>query len=294
MAYPAGGAPQYAQQPQASFGQGPYAQQSHPSYGQPNLYTPHAPPPQAPQQAVDPFMQGIATNMLRQSGENYLQRGQAFMQSKMGFLSGNVMHYYFNISSEFVRNKLLMLLAPYLKQWNYTRVAEQIAGGHKYLPPRQDVNAPDLYIPFMAMCTCCILSSVSMAIHGRFTPDTMYATVSSLAAAWFAHWAVLKVMLYMLGIPSAIPFLEVLAYAGYPFVPVCVASIVSMLAGGWAYHVAWFYGSLCMAVFMVRTMKRIIFHEARQYSINSTRHNYLLLLVALFQFPYVSYLGVRA
>ncbi len=27
----------------------------------------------------------------------------------------------------------------------------------------------------------------------------------------------------------------------------------------------WGYGSLCMAIFTVRTIKRIIFHEARQY-----------------------------
>ena len=37
----------------------------------------------------------------------------------------------------------------------------QITGGHKYLPPRQDVNAPDLYIPFMAVCTFCLLACVS-------------------------------------------------------------------------------------------------------------------------------------
>lgn len=41
-----------------------------------------------------------------------------------------------------VRSKLLLLLAPFLKRWNYARHAEQITGGHKYLPPRQDVNAP--------------------------------------------------------------------------------------------------------------------------------------------------------
>jgi hypothetical protein len=56
----------------------------------------------------------------------------------------------------------------------------QITGGHKYLPPRLDVNAPDLYIPFMAVCTYCLLASISKTLDGRFTPDTMYATVSHL------------------------------------------------------------------------------------------------------------------
>ena len=41
-----------------------------------------------------------------------------------------------------MRSKLLLLAAPFLKRWNYARHAEQISGGHKYLPPRQDVNAP--------------------------------------------------------------------------------------------------------------------------------------------------------
>ena len=54
----------------------------------------------------------------------------------------------------------------------------QSTGGHKYLPPRQDVNAPDLYIPFMAVCTYCLLASISKLAHGSFTPDSMYALVS--------------------------------------------------------------------------------------------------------------------
>lgn len=58
----------------------------------------------------------------------------------------------------------------------------QIAGGHKYLPPRQDVNAPDLYIPFMAACTYCVLASVAQTAGKRFKPDTMYATVRSPAS----------------------------------------------------------------------------------------------------------------
>ena len=36
-------------------------------------------------------------------------------------------------------------------------------------------------------------------------------------------------------------------------------------AGLWPWRLAWVYGSLSMGVFMVRTMKRVIFHESRQY-----------------------------
>lgn len=55
----------------------------------------------------------------------------------MGALSGGAMAPHFNISRAYVTSKLLMLLAPYLRRWTYTRLHEQIAGGQKYRPPRQ-------------------------------------------------------------------------------------------------------------------------------------------------------------
>ena len=47
--------------------------------------------------------------------------------------------------------------------------------------------------------------------------------VSGASAAWLVHWLILMVLQYALGIPSAVPFLEIVAYAGYPFVPTCLA-----------------------------------------------------------------------
>ena len=74
-----------------------------------------------------------------------------------------------------------MLLAPFLKKWNYTRTLEQISGGHKYLPPRQDVNAPDLYVPLVAVWSYCILRGVAALAVGKFQPDMVYNTVSAVA-----------------------------------------------------------------------------------------------------------------
>ena len=41
----------------------------------------------------------------------------------------------------------------------------------------------------------------------------------------------LQALLYLMGIPSAVPFLEVVAYAGYPFVHVCLSSLVGAAFG---------------------------------------------------------------
>lgn len=66
---------------------------------------------------------------------------------------------------------------------------------------------------------------------------------------------------------AAIPFLELAAYAGYPFVPACVTAGVQLTTGSAsAYHAVWAYGSLCAAIFLVRSMKRVILQEAHTYS----------------------------
>ena len=46
-------------------------------------------------------MTGFATDVLQQQGTSYIQRGQAFMQQRMGFMSTDVMHYFFNLNTEY-------------------------------------------------------------------------------------------------------------------------------------------------------------------------------------------------
>lgn len=49
----------------------------------------------------DSLVSGLAAGMLQQQGENYFQRGQAFVQSKMGFLSSSNLQYHFNIDKTY-------------------------------------------------------------------------------------------------------------------------------------------------------------------------------------------------
>jgi hypothetical protein len=60
--------------------------------------------------------------------------------------------------------------------------------------------------------------------------------------------------------------LELAAYAGYPFVAACTSLLAQLAGGGTTYHAVWAYGSLCMAVLLVRSLKRVILQEARTYS----------------------------
>ena len=235
---------------------------------------------------------GYATNVLRQQGQSYLQRSQAFMQSKIGLLSGGTIQYLFAVTSEYVRTKLLMLVFPFLKRWNYnSRRTEQLSGGHKYLPPRQDENAPDLYIPVMALWTYCLLVGFALFSSKTFKPEILYNTVWTALGAWAVHTMMLKLLLWVLGISSTVSMLELAAYAGYPFVTACIVLVAHLTLGKAGYHAVWAYGSLCMAIFLVRTMKRVIFMESNHYSHQASRHNYLLLGLATFQFAYLAWLA---
>lgn len=43
----------------------------------------------------------MGTSMLRQSGATYLESGKKYMQSWTGVLSGGLLHYHFDITSEY-------------------------------------------------------------------------------------------------------------------------------------------------------------------------------------------------
>ncbi len=58
----------------------------------------------------------------------------------------------------------------------------QISGGHKYLPPKQDVNAPDLYIPTMAVGTYCLIVCFASAAAAKFKPEVMTSAVRHFGA----------------------------------------------------------------------------------------------------------------
>lgn len=54
----------------------------------------------------DSLVSGLAANVLQQQGENYFQRGQAFVQSKMGFLSSSNLQYHFNIDKTYGKSPI--------------------------------------------------------------------------------------------------------------------------------------------------------------------------------------------
>ncbi len=130
-----------------------------------------------------------------------------------------------------------------------------------------------LYMLGFLLCLC----------HDRFTPDVISGLFTKAVLGWTVETILLKSALFALGSSDA-PLLDVVAYGGYSFIGLS-ASVLASMVWSYAYYLALPWTSLCMANFLVRTMKRLLFAEARSYDRDSTRHHYLLLLMGVAQFP---------
>eukprot|EP00898_Chlorokybus_atmophyticus_P008985 jgi/Chlat1/9088/Chrsp97S08415 len=237
---------------------------------------------------------GMGMGMGTMGGAIARSYGERMQSNFSRYFQGQDLHYYFQVNNTYVLNKLKIVLCPFLHRGSWTRVPEQVAGGLTYKPPLYDINAPDLYLACMAFGTYVMMCSIAIGVEHRFTPDVVGARLSRALLAWVGEAFLLRVGLYALAtpqVPLSVPFLDLLGYSGYMFVPVCVNIGVGFLST-WAYYVALLWHGMCMAMFLVKTMKRVLVAESRHYGLDSARRNYMLLALALLQFPLAAWLGL--
>ncbi|CAI0541128.1 unnamed protein product [Linum tenue] len=229
---------------------------------------------------------GLIRGGLGAYGEKIFGSSSEYVQSNITRYFSDP-QYYFQVNDQYVRNKLKVVLFPFLHRGHWTRITEPVGGRLSYKPPLYDINAPDLYIPFMAFGTYVILAGMSLGLYGKFSPENLNWLFVKGLLGWFMQVALLKMALLSLGGGEA-PLLDIVAYAGYMFTGLCLA-VLSKILLSYSYYFVLPWACLCMGVFLVKTMKRVLFAEARSY--DSSRHHYLLLFIALAQFPLFMWLG---
>lgn len=190
-----------------------------------------------------------------------------------------------------------MLLLPFLRKWTYSRIPDQVrllcysqsqshrhrytrvcsplqlSGQHKYQPAKQDTNAPDLYLPVTSLWTYCLLVGFALFVKQAFKPEVIYNTVSLSVGAWIFHALVLKTLLWAMSISDA-SIMELSSYAGYSFVYGCVVVSARLVGGSAAGHAVWVYCSFAYALFLVRTLKRIIHQDPKyHYGTGDSMHS---------------------
>lgn len=127
-----------------------------------------------------------------------------------------------------------------------------------YKSPTQDINAPDLYIPTMAIVTYVLLVGLTFGLRREFKPELLGRMASRALVFIVLELLVVRVGGYLLGVAADISLLDIMAMIGYNYVCL-VASLVANLTGGpWAKYGVFAYGSVAMAFFLLRSLRHLV------------------------------------
>ena len=77
-----------------------------------------------------------------------------------------------------------------------------------YLPPRDDLNSPDMYIPIMSLITYILLSTVLAGIRGTFTPEILGSIATTSVNVIVVEILILRLAIYLLNITNESQLLD--------------------------------------------------------------------------------------
>ncbi|KAK0507201.1 hypothetical protein JMJ35_010239 [Cladonia borealis] len=188
------------------------------------------------------FMNDQTAQMGFQVGQKAVMAGQEYMEQSLNrYVSIPALKHYFNVSTPYVLRKLLLVLFPWRhKPWSREQrpsststsnpndpSAPQNAYSYYFLPPRDDLNSPDMYIPVMAFVTYILLSTLLAGLRGQFHPEVMGLTATAAFAIVAIEILGLKFGTYILSISNDSQLLDLVAYSGYKFVGVIVTLVLA-------------------------------------------------------------------
>jgi protein transport protein YIF1 len=171
--------------------------------------------------------------------------------------------HYFNVTTSYVLRKLVLVLCPWRhKPWSRQQrpsvAGAQGSGSYYFLPPREDLNSPDMYIPVMAFVTYILLSTLLAGMRGVFHPEVMGSTFMYAFLVVVGEILTLKAGTYFLNITNESQLMDLVAYSGYKFVGVIVTLVISEIVnkgqgtGGWIGWAVFLYTFNANAFFLVR------------------------------------------
>ncbi|PGH12768.1 hypothetical protein AJ80_06592 [Polytolypa hystricis UAMH7299] len=217
-----------------------------------------------------------------QVGKSAVMAGQEYMEQNLNrYVSIPALKHYFNVSNSYVISKLALVLFPWRhKPWSRQQArlnaVPPTANGQiaqpqytsMYLPPRDDINSPDMYIPVMSLVTYILLSAVLAGLRGSFHPELLGSTTTTALAVLIFEILCLKIAMYILNINNDSQLLDLMAYSGYKFVGIIVTLVASETVspgrgtGGWVGWTVFAYTFLANAFFLLRSLKYVLLPDS--------------------------------
>lgn len=197
------------------------------------------------------------------------------------FVSVGALKHYFNVTNTYVVNKLWIVLFPWRhRPWSRQQRMTNNTQDVFYLPPREDINSPDMYIPMMALVTYILLSTLLAGLRGAFKPELLGYTTTQAISVMLLEIAIIKLGTYILNISSSSQLLDLVAYSGYKFVGVIISlfltSVFSQLniGGSWISWVVFVYCFNANAFFLLRSLRYVLLPESNPQGVGGSAAGY--------------------
>lgn len=213
------------------------------------------------------FINDPTAQMGFQLGKSAVDAGQQYMEQNLHrYVNVSALKHYFNVSNSYVINKLYIVLFPWRhRPWSRQSTrSSDTQGAIEFLPPREDVNSPDMYIPLMAFVTYILLSTLIAGLNGKFEPQLLGITFSNASVIIILELVVLWLGRYFLNINSESQIYDLIAYSGYKFVGVIATIAVAAVfnsgqgTGGWVGWAVFAYAFMANAFFLLRSLKYVL------------------------------------
>ncbi|KAL1304838.1 hypothetical protein AAFC00_003764 [Neodothiora populina] len=213
------------------------------------------------------FINDPTAQMGLQVGKTAFDAGQQYMEQNFNrYVNVGRLKHYFNVSNSYVVNKLCLVLFPWRhRPWSRQQQPMSSNGqGPYFLPPREDINSPDMYIPVMAFVTYVLLSTLLAGIRGAFRPELLGLTATNAFLTVVIEIMLLKLGTYLLNISNESQLLDLVAYSGYKFVGIIATVAISSITsggkstGGWVGWSVFVYTYMAIAFFLLRSLKYVL------------------------------------
>jgi hypothetical protein len=216
------------------------------------------------------FMNDPTAHVAAQFAQSGFKHGQEIVEQNISrYVSVSALKHYFNVSNSYVVNKLFLVLFPWRhKPWSRKQGVRANGQDGGYMPPREDVNSPDMYIPVMALVTYILLSTLIAGLRGKFQPELLGYTASISLAVVVVEIIALQLGSYLLGISSQSQVYDLIAYSGYKFVGIIITIVLAEIfsggkgTGGWVGWLIFLYTFFANSLFLMRSLKYVLLPES--------------------------------
>lgn len=214
-------------------------------------------------------MNDPTAQLASQFGQTAFKHGQEYLEQNVNrYVNVSALKHYFNVTNSYVLQKLALVIFPWRhKPWSRKQTIGPNGQEGWYLPPRDDINSPDMYIPVMSLVTYILLSSAIAGFRGQFQPELLGLTASWALVVVIIEILILKLGCYFLSISNESQLLDLVAYSGYKFVGIIATIVIAELfsggkgTGGWFGWSVFIYMFLANAFFIMRSLRYVLLPE---------------------------------